>query len=107
MKPPLLALSLPALLVMGCGTLRVYGTFYLPEEATATAERAAETSAAEATATATSTPQAVATPFMGIWQGVDPVDGSITTLSLIQEGDRLRGTFEGTICTKVRTTQTS
>lgn len=36
------------------------------------------------------------TPFTGTWQGIDPVDGSIITISLVQTGNMLVGTLADT-----------
>ena len=47
-------------------------------------------------------PRILAAPFTGTWQGVDPVDGSVTTLSLVQLADVLTGTFKDTYSTTVR-----
>ncbi len=44
----------------------------------------------------TSTPMPPAAPFTGTWQGPDPVDGSTTTLSLVQTENNLAGTFSDT-----------
>lgn len=33
------------------------------------------------------------TPFTGTWQGIDPVDSSIITISLVQTGSELMGTL--------------
>lgn len=38
----------------------------------------------------------LATPFTGTWQGTDPFDGSIITLSLVQTENGLTGTFNDT-----------
>jgi predicted amidohydrolase YtcJ len=46
--------------------------------------------------TPTFTPIPVASPFTGTWQGPDPLDGSTTTLSLVQTGNSLTGTFSDT-----------
>lgn len=44
----------------------------------------------------TATESPLATPFTGTWQGTDPIDGSITTLSLVQTRNSLAGTFSDT-----------
>ncbi|MDE3089788.1 MAG: amidohydrolase family protein [Chloroflexota bacterium] len=50
--------------------------------------------------TPTLTPIPVA-PFTGTFQGPDPLDGSITTLSLVQTGNSLAGTFSDTFSANV------
>lgn len=42
------------------------------------------------------------TPFVGTWQGPDPIDGSITTLILVQTGNSLTGTFSDTYSPNVK-----
>lgn len=59
------------------------------------------------TATKKPAPQATLTPvtvepFTGTWVGPDPLDGSITTLTLVQAGDTLRGTFSDTYSPNVQ-----
>jgi hypothetical protein len=67
-----------------------------------------ETPTATATATkkpapqATFTPVVVVLPFTGTWVGTDTVDGSITTLVLVQTGNTLRGTFSDTYSPNVQ-----
>jgi hypothetical protein len=51
---------------------------------------------------ATFTPVVVVLPFTGTWVGTDTVDGSITTLVLIQTGNTLRGTFSDTYSPNVQ-----
>jgi hypothetical protein len=41
-------------------------------------------------------------PFTGLWKGVDPVDGSITTLVLVQTKNSLTGTFNDTYSANVQ-----
>lgn len=36
------------------------------------------------------------TPFAGIWTGPDPDDGSVVTVSIVQTGSNLTGTFSDT-----------
>jgi hypothetical protein len=43
-----------------------------------------------------STETLLAMPFTGVWEGIDPVDESIITLSLTQTGSRLTGTYKDT-----------
>ncbi len=40
-------------------------------------------------------------PFTGVWEGTDPVDGSIITLFLTQTGSSLTGTYEDTFSSNV------
>jgi len=40
-------------------------------------------------------------PFSGEWEGADPIDGSIVTLSLMQIGDGLTGTYKDTFSPNV------
>ncbi len=59
------------------------------------------------TATKKPAPQATFTPvmvepFTGTWVGPDPADGSITTLTLVQAGNTLRGTFSDTYSPNVQ-----
>jgi len=35
-------------------------------------------------------------PFTGVWEGIDPGDGSRVTLRLTQQGNRLAGFYEDT-----------
>lgn len=44
----------------------------------------------------------LAAPFTGTWQGPDPVDGSITTLVLVQTENGLTGTFKDTFSSNVQ-----
>ena len=37
---------------------------------------------------------AMFSPFLGIWKGIDPFDGSFFTLVLVRKGDELSGTFD-------------
>jgi hypothetical protein len=41
-------------------------------------------------------------PFTGSWQGIDPYDGSITTLSLVQSGDELDGNYTDSFSAKIK-----
>lgn len=41
------------------------------------------------------------TPFTGEWEGADPVDGSVTTLSMTQTGNSLTSTFKDTFSPNV------
>ena len=41
-------------------------------------------------------------PFTGTWQGTDPTDGSTTTLSLVQAGTKLTGTFSDTFSLNIK-----
>jgi hypothetical protein len=50
---------------------------------------------------ATVTP-VVVEPFTGTWVGFDPMDGSITTLVLVQSGNTVRGTFSDTYSPNVQ-----
>ena len=49
-----------------------------------------------------STGTPLATPFTGDWEGVDPDDGSIITLSLMQTENGLTGTFKDTYSRNVK-----
>ena len=49
---------------------------------------------------ATATP--LAAPFTGTWQGPDPLDGSTTTLVLVQTENRLTGTYDDTYSPNVQ-----
>ena len=48
------------------------------------------------------TEKPTAAPFTGIWEGTDPVDGSITTLVLVQTENSLTGTFKDTFSPNVQ-----
>jgi hypothetical protein len=39
--------------------------------------------------------------FTGVWEGIDPIDGSIITLTLAQTGSRLTGTYKDTFSPNV------
>ena len=40
--------------------------------------------------------------FTGLWEGIDPLDGSIVTVSLIQNGNELTGTFKDSFSSNVK-----
>ena len=44
----------------------------------------------------------LATPFTGTWEGTDPFDGSIMTLSLVQTENGLTGTYTDTYSPNVK-----
>ena len=81
-----------------------------PPTPTATAEPTTAVPPTETpvpTATRKPVPQATFTPvmvepFTGTWVGPDSVDGSITTLVLVQTGNTLRGTFSDTYSPNVQ-----
>ncbi len=81
-----------------------------PSSPTATAEPTTAIPPTETpvpTATKKPVPPATVTPvmvepFTGTWVGPDSVDGSITTLVLVQTGNTLRGTFSDTYSPNVQ-----
>jgi hypothetical protein len=81
-----------------------------PPSPTATAEPTTAIPPTETptpTTTKKPTPKATITPvmvepFTGTWVGPDPADGSITTLTLVQTGNTLRGTFSDTYSPSVQ-----
>ncbi len=51
--------------------------------------------------TTSAVPSPAAEPFTGTWQGSDPDDGSLVTVSLVQTGNGLTGTFKDSYSGKV------
>jgi hypothetical protein len=54
-----------------------------------------------ATPPASLAPLPAGSPFTGTWQGTDPSDGSLTTVTLVQKGNKLTGTFSDSFSGKV------